>query len=165
MLCFKNSCLCISQWLLGLVVEVFPVYSESLFHRGFLAHHQWTMNHPWLDGAFRWSSSRCHWSHAAPWWIFVGNSLDVPLGNGTPDDNMQVWKLPNDPVESTASRYPLLAFLWPRYELFNRVGPVASIRVCRDKIKKKSLGYGYVTWQKGFLDRILAYKDDSNTFK
>ena len=99
-LCFKNSCLCISQWLLGLVVvEVFPVYSESLFHRGFLAHHQWTMNHPWLDGAFRWPSSRCHWSHAAPWWIFVGNSLDVPLENGTPNDNMQVWKLPNDPVE------------------------------------------------------------------
>jgi len=32
------------------------------------------------------------------------------------------------------------------YELFNRVGPVASIRVCRDKIKKKSLGYGYVNF-------------------
>ena len=42
-----------------------------------------------------------------------------------------------------------MALSWPRYELFNRVGPVASIRVCRDKIKKKSLGYGYVTWQSG----------------
>jgi len=32
------------------------------------------------------------------------------------------------------------------FELFNRVGPVASIRICRDTITKRSLGYGYVNF-------------------
>eukprot|EP01120_Amphizonella_sp_Union-15-10_P014492 TRINITY_DN7037_c0_g1_i1.p1 TRINITY_DN7037_c0_g1~~TRINITY_DN7037_c0_g1_i1.p1 ORF type:complete len:636 (-),score=132.88 TRINITY_DN7037_c0_g1_i1:34-1881(-) len=48
------------------------------------------------------------------------------------------------------------------YELFNQVGPVASIRVCRDAITRRSLGYAYINFHT-FLDAERALDALNNT--
>ena len=50
------------------------------------------------------------------------------------------------------------------YEVFNAVGPVASIRVCRDSVTRKSLGYAYVNYHNvADAERALDYDGITST--
>lgn len=44
------------------------------------------------------------------------------------------------------------------FEMFNMIGPVASIRVCRDAVTRRSLGYAYVNFHNIVDGNVLIVK-------
>lgn len=46
------------------------------------------------------------------------------------------------------------------FEMFNMIGPIASIRVCRDAVTRRSLGYAYVNFHNVVDGKSVCIKRD-----